>query len=175
MNEKELAAENERLRQEIEQLRRERDAANQTIKRAKDPNPISRPGFKRVIKLVADACMELVRVAGCWLLKFGRKERRFKRLLDIWHLFLADDWSLSDIFPEEGHKQCYSQPGVAPRVESLPPPPEQEMKKPVRAGQPPGISMKHLEAEWRMFPSARPAIQELLVKVGLPPGLFGEA
>ena len=158
---------------EIEQLRRERDTAQNTIKRAKDPNPISRPNFKRVIKLVADACMELQRVAGGWLLKLGHRQRRFKKLLEIWELLLADDWFLSDIFPDE-HKACYQTAGVAPRIEEdNPSPQKEEVKKVVKAGMPPAISMEHLAAEWRMLPSARPAIRELLKRLQLSPDLFG--
>ena len=154
-------------------MRRERDAAQNTIKRAKDPNPISRPNFKRVIKLVTDACMELQRVAGGWLLKLGHRQRRFKKLLEIWELFLADDWFLSDIFPDE-HKACYSTAGVAPRIEEDNPlSQKEEVKKVVRAGQPPGVSVEHLASEWRMFPASRPHIREVLQRLGLSPDLFG--
>lgn len=158
---------------EIEQLRRERDAAQNTIKRAKDPNPISRPNFKRVIKLVQDACMELARIAGGWRLKLGHKQRRFKSLKEIWELLLADDWHLGDIFPDE-HKVCYTSPGIAPRLEDdnrLPQ--KEEVKQVVRAGQPPGISIEHLAAEWRMFPTSRPHIREVLQRLGQPSDLFG--
>lgn len=176
-NEKKLEAELEKIRTEtdaeIEQLRRERDAAQNIIKRAKDPNPISRPNLKRVLKLVHDACMELQRKAGGWLLTLGHKVRRFKSLKEIWELLLADDWYLGDIFPSE-HKVCYSTPGVAPRIEEdsrLPQ--KEEVKKVVRAGQPPGISVEHLAAEWRMFPASRPHIREVLERLGQPGDLFG--
>lgn len=180
MNVEELAAELERLRQEHaasmernRSLEQELAAANKTIKRAKDPNPVERPSVKRVLKLVTDACMNLQRVIGGWVLSLGYKTRRFKKLSDIWELLLADDWYLGDIFPEE-HKTCYSTPGSAPRVEdSLMPQREPVVKKVVRHGLPPGISMEHLAAEWRMFPSARPAIQELLRRMKLSPDLFG--
>jgi len=98
MNTEDLAAENERLKKEIEDLRIEVKAANNTIRRAKDINPVERPSFKRVLKLVRDACMTLQRVTGGWMLKLGDKARRFKRLSQIWELLMVDDWALSEIF-----------------------------------------------------------------------------
>jgi len=101
MNIDDLVAENERLRKQNEDLLQEVKAANNTIRRAKDINPVERPTFKRVVLLLIDACMTLRRVAGGWLLKLGTKVRRFKRLKEIWELLMVDDWSLSDIFPPE--------------------------------------------------------------------------
>lgn len=89
----------ERLEKEIAALREQLKAAENTVRRAKDPNPVQRPSLKRVFKLVHDACMTLTRKANGWLLKLGNKERVFKRLTQIWELLLTDDWSLGDIFP----------------------------------------------------------------------------
>ncbi|KJH72209.1 hypothetical protein UH38_09110, partial [Aliterella atlantica CENA595] len=51
----------ERLEKEIAALREQLKAAENTVRRAKDPNPVQRPSLKRVFKLVHDACMTLTR------------------------------------------------------------------------------------------------------------------
>ena len=113
MNTEELTAENERLKKEIEGLRQEVKAANNTIRRAKDINPVERPSSKRVLKLVSDACMTISRVASGWMLKLRDKARRFKRLSQIWELLMVDDWVLSDLFPPPASPPF--QPRTCPR------------------------------------------------------------
>lgn len=113
MNNEELARENERLRKEIEDLQVQVKSAEQKIRRAKDISPIERPSWKRVVKLVADACMTLRRVVGGWILKLGTKVRRFKRLSEIWELLITDDWALTDLFPPEpepSYRHCTLKP-----------------------------------------------------------------
>jgi hypothetical protein len=108
-NESGSNAEIQRLREENAALREELRAAQNTIRRAKDINPVQRPSLKRVMRLVADACMSLQKLASGWLLKLGHQGRRFKSLSQIWELLSGDDWSLGDIFPEESG-------GETPRV-----------------------------------------------------------
>lgn len=99
MNNEELAAENARLRKEIEDLNTQVKAAETKIRRAKDISPIERPTLRRVMQLAADACLTVQRVKGGWMLKIGDLARRFKRLKQIWELLITDDWMLSEIFP----------------------------------------------------------------------------
>ena len=99
-----LEAENERLRVELAR-------ANAIIRQAKDPNPVIRPSWQRVIKLVHEACMSLERLKSGWLLKLGHQVRRFKSLKQIWEILTAEEWFLSDIFPPA--KPTYT---VAPRL-----------------------------------------------------------
>ena len=93
-----LLEECRRLEREVADLRTELKEQKQIVARAKDARPIKRSPFLRVLKLVQSACMDLKRVAGGWLLTFGNNERKFKRLNQVWDLFIADDWVLSEIF-----------------------------------------------------------------------------
>lgn len=105
----------ERLEKEIAALREQLKAAENTVRRAKDISPVQRPSLKRVFKLVHDACMTLTRQASSWLLKLGNKERKFKKLTDIWELLLSDDWSLGDIFPPVEDKSWRDESGRLPK------------------------------------------------------------
>lgn len=99
--EKEIASlkrENAKLRQENEILNKDLDQAKQIIRRAKDISPLIRISLKRVLRLAYDACMEVKRTVGGWILKMGDKARKFKRLADIWDILSQDNWYLSEIF-----------------------------------------------------------------------------
>ena len=72
----EVERENEILRQDLEQ-------AKQTIRQAKDISPIIRLSLKRVLRLAQQACMDVQRTVGGWILKMGDKARKFRRLADI--------------------------------------------------------------------------------------------
>ena len=87
-----------KLKAQNRHLTDELTKANETIKKAKDPNPVQRPSKKRVTRLAGDACMSVARIARAWLLKMGNLERRFRTLKDIWETLIADDWSLTEIF-----------------------------------------------------------------------------
>lgn len=87
-----------RLEREVEDLRAELKEQKQIVARAKDARPIKRSPFLRVLKLVQGACMDLKRDRNGWLLEFGNHSRKFKRLNQVWDLFIADDWVLSEIF-----------------------------------------------------------------------------
>lgn len=199
MNEKEIAAklrrleaENERLREaaigldiarrqleeENKQLKDESRELKETINRAKDIRPWQRPNFGNVRYLASRAFLDIEKTAQGYLVKMGKRiGRTFKRLRDIWLIITREDWNLHDeFFPHD--EQLPTQETVeqiAPTRESLPVTPRVEvMPRPVVSSGIPA-DMEYLASEWRMFPSARPAIQELLVKVGLSPGMFGEA
>lgn len=88
-----------KLKAENEQLRAELAIANSKLRRCKDPDPVQRPSWKRVIRLVHDACLDLQRVKGGWLLKFGRLVRRFRFLKEIWEILTAESWLISELFP----------------------------------------------------------------------------
>lgn len=89
----ELEAENDRLRKELAEART-------ALRRAKDPTPVKRPSFKRLIALVKDACMEISKIASGWELRFGKLKRRFRFLREMWEIF-TEDWLLSEVFPPE--------------------------------------------------------------------------
>ncbi|AFZ35529.1 hypothetical protein Sta7437_1975 [Stanieria cyanosphaera PCC 7437] len=96
-----LKKENARLRQENEQLTEELNKAKNIIRRARDISPIVRQSFKRVIRLAHQACMDVQRTVGGWLLKMGDKARKFRRLVDIWDVLSQDNWYLDEIFPPD--------------------------------------------------------------------------
>ncbi|AFZ32227.1 hypothetical protein Glo7428_3767 [Gloeocapsa sp. PCC 7428] len=104
------------LRERVAELEQQLKAAENTIKRAKNPDPVERPTLKRVLKLVRDACMTLVRTASGWVLSLGNKQRKFRRLFDIWELLLVDDWLLSEIFPESEQPRPRSRKAAQPRL-----------------------------------------------------------
>ena len=96
-----LKRENARLKQENDLIKKDLDIAKQVIRRAKDISPLMRISLKRVLRLAQDACMDVQRTVGGWILKMGNKARRFRRLADIWDILSQDEWYLSDIFPED--------------------------------------------------------------------------
>ena len=77
------------------------EQAKQTIRQAKDISPIIRLSLKRVLRLAHQACMDVHRTVGGWILKMGDKARKFRRLADIWDILAVDDFLLNEIFPPE--------------------------------------------------------------------------
>lgn len=123
MNDQELRAENERLKAQNEELLKALADSRAIIRKAKDPRPVQRPSFKRVLELVKNACMDLYRVRGGWELKLGHLKRRFRCLREAWELLIPEEWSLADIFPPAPAKKTqrpprlpFRQPSLAPRV-----------------------------------------------------------
>ena len=96
-----LKTENARLKQENEIIRKDLDIAKQVIRRAKDISPLMRISLKRVLRLAHDACMDVQRTVGGWILRMGDKARKFRRLADIWDLISVDEFILSEIFPKD--------------------------------------------------------------------------
>ena len=96
-----LKRKNARLKEENELVKKDLDSAKQIIRRAKDISPLMRISLKRVLRLAHDACMDVKRTVGGWVLKMGSKARKFRRLADIWYLLSQDEFLLSDIFPED--------------------------------------------------------------------------
>lgn len=86
------------LKQENEIIKKDLEIAKQVIRRAKDISPIVRLSLKRVLRLAHDACMDVKRTVGGWILKMGDKARKFRRLADIWDILSQDEWYLSEIF-----------------------------------------------------------------------------
>lgn len=116
-----LKTENAQLKQENEFLKKDLDRAKQVIRRAKDISPIVRISLKRVLRLAHDACMEVKRTVGGWILKMGNKARKFKRLADIWDILSQDNWYLSEIFAP--HKLIATELILPPRPRKKPNPP----------------------------------------------------
>lgn len=104
----------DQMRRQIAEYQEEIARLNKTLRHAKDANPVQRPSLKRVMRLAIDACMEVSRVAGGWLLKFGKLTRRFRNLHQIWLIFMADSWYLSDVFPPQ--KEPQAPPPAQPRL-----------------------------------------------------------
>lgn len=103
-----LEAENQLIDRRYRQLERENnllkkdlEQAKQIIRRAKDISPIMRLSLKRVLRLAHDACLDVQRTIGGWILRMGDRARKFKRLADIWDLLSVDEFVLSEIFPED--------------------------------------------------------------------------
>jgi multidrug efflux pump subunit AcrA (membrane-fusion protein) len=103
-----LKQENQIVKQQYREIERENkllkkdlDQAKQILRRAKDISPLMRISLKRVLRLAHDACMDVKRTVGGWILKMGDKARKFRRLADIWDLLSQDEFYLSDIFPED--------------------------------------------------------------------------
>ena len=96
-----LKTENARLKQENEILKKDLDIAKQVIRRAKDITPLARISLKRVLRLAHDACMDVQRTVGGWILRMGDKARKFRRLADIWDLISVDEFILNEIFPKD--------------------------------------------------------------------------
>ena len=96
-----LKRQNALLIEENEAIRKDLDVAKQIIRRAKDISPLMRISLKRVLRLAHDACMDVQRTVGGWILRMGDKARKFRTLAHIWDLLSQDDFLLSDIFPED--------------------------------------------------------------------------
>lgn len=201
MNEKELAAYNRRLEEEIKRLKQQQEEAvaeiqrkakeaeelkeqlkeaKTIINRAKDINPFLRPNSSRVRRLVRAACMDLEKVAGGWLLSMGsRVKRKFKSLMQIWLIFTQENWYLGDIFPEtSGPTPAPSTPTAAPSAPVAAP--STPTAAPVAPTAPapasaPAVNLEVLASEWRLFPQARQAIRETLARIGLNQNLFETA
>ena len=96
-----LKSKNAQLQQENEVIKKDLEQAKQIIRRAKDISPIMRLSLKRVLRLAHDACLDVQRTIGGWILRMGDRARKFKRLADIWDLLSVDEFVLSEIFPED--------------------------------------------------------------------------
>jgi hypothetical protein len=117
-----LRRENAKLRQENEMISKDLDQAKQIIRRAKDITPLMRISLQRVLRLAHQACMDVKRTVGGWILRMGNKARKFRRLADIWDLLSQDDFYLGDIFPED--KLIAVELIVPARMPKRPTPPE---------------------------------------------------
>ena len=117
-----LKGENARLKEENKVVKKDLDSAKQIIRRAKDISPLIRISLKRVLRLAHDACMDVKRTVGGWVLKMGDKARKFRRLADIWDLLSQDEFLLSDIFPKD--KLIAVDLILPPRPRKRPAPPE---------------------------------------------------
>ena len=111
-----LRQQNQKLQQENEILKKDLAQAKQVIRRAKDISPLMRISLKRVLRLAKDACMDVRRTVGGWILKMGDKAIlarsladyksagslvKFRRLADIWYLLSQDNWYLEEIFSQD--------------------------------------------------------------------------
>ena len=93
-----IKTQNQQLKNENEILTKDLEITKNIIRRAKDITPLIRISLKRVLRLAKDACMNVERTVGGWILRMGDKARKFKRLVDIWDILSQDNWYLSDVF-----------------------------------------------------------------------------
>ena len=93
-----LEIKNQQLQDENKVLKKDLEIAKNVIRRAKDISPLVRISLKRVLRLAHDACMDVKRTVGGWILLMGDKARKFRRLADIWDILSQDNWYLSEIF-----------------------------------------------------------------------------
>ena len=119
-----LKRENAQLKQENELVKKDLDCAKQIIRRAKDISPLMRISLKRVLRLAHDACMDVQRTVGGWILRMGGLARKFRRLADIWELLSVDEFLLSEIFPED--KRVAVELILPPKRRKKPEPPEKK-------------------------------------------------
>ena len=106
-------------------MKKDLEQAKQIIRRAKDISPIIRLSLKRVLRLAHQACMDVQRTVGGWILKMGDKARKFRRLADIWDILAVDEFILSEIFPED--KLVAVDLILPPRRRTRPEPPEKKI------------------------------------------------
>ena len=119
-----LQQQQKELEQENQLLKKDLDQAKQVIRRAKDISPVMRLSLKRVLRLAHQACMDVQRTVGGWILRIGDKARKFRRLADIWDLISVDEFILSDIFPED--KLIAVELIQPPKRKTKPEPPEKK-------------------------------------------------
>lgn len=106
----------------IAELEAENAKLRERLARAKNPEPVQRPTFIRVLRLARNACMEVSRHKnGGFVLSFGSLRRWFKRLRDLWEIFTSDDWILSEIFSKKVLPNIPRRPKVQQRNPSLAP------------------------------------------------------
>jgi len=98
----------ERLRQFNDELQKSIRDKDDTIRQAKDINPVGRVSLKRVLFLARAAFLDISKIAkvdgGGWFLNMGLVgcepscQRKFKSLRQIWDILCLESWSLSDLF-----------------------------------------------------------------------------
>lgn len=116
-----LKRQNARLEEENRSIKRDLDHAKQILRRAKDVSPIVRFSLKRILRLAHDACMDVQRTVGGWILRMGSKARKFRCLAHIWDVLSQDDFKLSEIFPEDELVAIESILPPRPRTRPAPP------------------------------------------------------
>lgn len=160
--------ENVGLAKKIDSLEEERDAyraenrnLKETLNRAKDIRPWARPNERNVRQMARAALLEVVKAPGGWVVKMGNCiGKKFKRLRDIWLILTREEWNLHDEFlPHE------NAPAPAPAPASAPAPAPAAV--PVTRTRKEIAEIEVLRAEWRMYPSMRPAIEEAMARFGI--------
>jgi len=117
-----LKRQNFLLQEENRSIKRDLDHAKQILRRAKDVSPIVRLSLKRILRLAHDACMDVQRSVGGWILRMGSKARKFRCLAHIWDVLSQDDFKLGEIFPED--KLIAIESILPPRPRTRPAPPD---------------------------------------------------
>jgi len=161
-----LAKKKQELEEHLAAATDERKELKETINRAKDIRPWQRPNFKNVKALAKRAFLDVVKVAGGWVVKMGnRMGRKFKTLREIWLILTREDWNLHDEFlPYEETAVVEKADARQPSTPHSPPTPDS-----LPDDTPIGTwgTLGKLKSEWRNFPNSRNAIAELFARQGL--------
>ncbi|MCC3531091.1 MAG: hypothetical protein JGK21_26850 [Microcoleus sp. PH2017_22_RUC_O_B] len=97
----------EELQQANDEMRDRIRSQSETINRAKDITPFSRPSFFRVKALARAALLDLSKApGGGWLLSMGSRVRKFKTLVQIWDILCLEDWNLEDLLGDYLVSKC---------------------------------------------------------------------
>lgn len=94
-----LQQELERLREQVEALTQENNHLKKRLRNAKDPTPIERVSFRRLVELARQACLTLTRQKQKIIVSLGQLQRKFKSLKDAWEFLSQEEWLLEDLFP----------------------------------------------------------------------------
>ena len=167
MNDKEIAAKlrrleeeninlknwNRQLESELSAKRDEAKELKETLNRAKDIRPWQRPNFRNVKQMAKRAFLDVVKVAGGWVVKMGnRVGKKFKTLREIWLILTREEWNLHDEFlPYEEVEQ---------QVEAVEQPPTPNPQSPIPTPQSPHPTPQPTippSATWGLWASSDPS------------------
>ena len=163
-----LAKKLDSLEEENKEIRDECRSLKETLNRAKDIRPWARPNERNVKQMARAALLEVVKAPGGWVVKMGNSiGKKFKRLRDIWLILTREEWNLHDEFlprvptPPSTSPLPPSTSPLPPSTSPLPTPlPHTRTSKEI-------AEIEVLRAEWRLFPSMRPAIEEAMARFGI--------
>ena len=156
-----LAKKLDSLEEENKEIRDECRSLKETLNRAKDIRPWARPNERNVRQMARAALLEVVKAPGGWVVKMGNSiGKKFKRLRDIWLILTREEWNLHDEFLPRVPTPPSTSP-LPPSTSPLPTPlPHTRTSKEI-------AEIEVLRAEWRLFPSMRPAIEEAMARFGI--------
>lgn len=110
-------SEAEDLKKRVEELEKENAELKTRLNRAKNANPRERVSWLVVKRLVDNCGLFLEKASNGWEISMGSAKRIFKRLKDVWLFFSANEWYISDLFPQlDPPPQPQEKPKPKPRT-----------------------------------------------------------